>query len=449
MQEHADRLPPHNVDAERSVLGAALMDRDALMYVCELLRPDDFYEPRNATAFDVMSDMASKDKAVDQITFLNELTARELLEKIGGTSFLATIIDSVTTTANLEFHCQIVKDKSIHRDLVKVGSDITKLGFNEGVEALAAVSEAEQKVFDITKRGAGKDTFQNMAVVITKAFNQFEASLSPDAQQPGVLTGFVDFDNMTGGFHPGSLNIIAARPSMGKTAFALNIARNAAVDHETNVLFFSLEMPSEQLGSRMIAAEARVDMRSIMRTKDIHSDQWNSILSASTLLTKAPIYIDDSPTLSTLELRAKCRRFFSKHRDEPSIVMVDYLQLIENSRRTESRQQDVSDISRSLKALAREFDVPVIALSQLSREVEKRGSDRRPVLSDLRDSGAIEQDADIVAFLFRPAYYEQDKDKEDTEAVLSIAKHRNGPTGKVDLVFYREFARFEARSNYQ
>lgn len=446
--EGMGRLPPSSVDAERAILGAALLDRDALLYVVESLTTEDFYEPRNAAAFEIIADMAAKDKAVDNITFINELSSRDMLEKIGGTSFLTMIVDSVTTTANLEHHCQIVKDKSLHRDLIKVGSDIVKIGFSEEIESPEAVSSAEQMVYNISKRGSHKETFKDFYRIITDVFNKFENNLSADTVSVGVKSGFKDLDHLTGGFQPGSLNIIAARPSMGKTAFALNIARYASVEESTNVLFFSLEMSAEQLGFRLLEAQAQVDMREIERSKTYRNDQWNAIVNAASVLSKAPIKIDDSAGLNTMELRSKCRRFFSKHRGEPSIIMVDYLQLVENARRTESRQQDVSDISRALKGLAREFEVPVIALSQLSREVEKRGNDKRPILSDLRDSGAIEQDADIVAFLFRPTYYDQDKDVDDPSAVLSIAKHRNGPTGKIDLIFYNDIQRFESRSNY-
>jgi replicative DNA helicase len=280
-------------------------------------------------------------------------------------------------------------------------------------------------------------------------FDEIERSLSEGAAANGVPSGFTDFDRLTGGFQPGSLNIVAARPSMGKTAFALNIAEHAAMADNVPVLIFSLEMSAEQLAGRLLSSVARVNLRELQQSNNVRKDQWNALTDAVARLSRSPIFIDDSSTLSTMELRSRCRRFFAEHRDAKSLVIVDYLQLMVNSRRAENRQQEVSDISRAMKGLAREFSVPVIALSQLSREVEKRGSDKRPMLSDLRDSGAIEQDADLVAFLYRPAYYQQEKDSADPTAEVAIAKHRNGPTGKADLLFYREFSRFENLARIQ
>jgi replicative DNA helicase len=270
-----------------------------------------------------------------------------------------------------------------------------------------------------------------------------ERGISEGISGNGIPSGFTDFDRITGGFQPGSLNIIAARPSMGKTAFALNIAEYAALHGDAAVLIFSLEMSAEQLAARLLSSVARVNLREMQQSNSVRTDQWNALTDAVARLSRSPIYIDDSSMLTTLELRSRCRRFFAKRGGEKSLVIVDYLQLMANSRRAENRQQEVSDISRAMKGLAREFSAPVIALSQLSREVEKRGSDKRPMLSDLRDSGAIEQDADLVAFLYRPAYYQQDRESADPTAEVAVAKHRNGPTGKADLVFYREFSRFE------
>lgn len=451
MNDHAipgDRLPPNNLDAERAVLGAALIDAEALKYIIEVLGVDDFYEPHHAMAYEVMLDMASKDRSVDHITFSDELVKRDLFDRLGGRQFIAMLLDSVTVAANTEHHCAIVKDKSIHRSLIRVGSNIAKVGFDEEIDSDSALADAEKQVYDIA--GKGKlEHFRDMSSVVLATFSQIERSLSDDAATKGIETGFADFDRLTGGFQKGSLNIIAARPSMGKTAWALNVAQYAALHNDVNVLIFSLEMSAEQLANRLLSAESAVNVREMIQTRSVVTDQWNALTDASARLSSAPIFIDDSSMLTTLELRSKCRRFFSKHRDEPSIVIVDYLQLMANSRKTENRQQEVSDISRSLKGVAREFDVPVIALSQLSREVEKRGNDKRPVLSDLRDSGAIEQDADLVAFLYRPAYYQNDKDNADPSAEMSIAKHRNGPTGKVDLVFFKEISKFEGKTYYQ
>lgn len=443
-----DRIPPNNLDAERAVLGAALLDKEALLYVTESLRTDDFYEPRHGMAFEVIAEMAMKDRAVDSLTFQEELTKRSLLERLGGISFIAMLVDAVTTTANVEHHCTIVKDKSIHRNLIRVGTDIARIGFSDEVEATEALASAEEQVFAVAGQGA-KSYFKDISTVVLNAFDLLEKSLTEGATANGIPSGFKDFDKLTGGFQPGSLNIIAARPSMGKTALALNVAQHAALYEDIPVLIFSLEMSAEQLVNRLLSSEARVNLKELQQAGKVRSDQWNALTDAVARLSKSPIFIDDSSMLTTLELRSRCRRFFSKHRGQKSLIIVDYLQLMANAKKTENRQQEVSDISRSLKGIAREFEVPVIALSQLSREVEKRGSDKRPMLSDLRDSGAIEQDADLVAFLYRPAYYQQDKDSSDPTAEFSIAKHRNGPTGKVDLVFYREVSRFENIAYYQ
>jgi replicative DNA helicase len=438
----SERIPPNNLDAERAVLGACLISRDALLWVVETLISEDFYEPRHGIAFEVMAEMANRDKAIDSLTFHEELSKRNLLERIGGASFIAMLVDAVTTTANIEYHCAIVRDKSVHRELIRVGADIARIGFSEDVESEEALASAEQQVFAIAR--GSTSSIRDIASVVVQTFDQIERGISEGVSGNGISSGFTDFDKITGGFKPGSLNIIAARPSMGKTAFALNVAENAALTDNVAVLIFSLEMSAEQLGARLLSSVARVNLNELQLSNSVRTDQWNALTDAVAKLSRSSIFIDDSSMLSTLELRSRCRRFFSKHRNEKSIVIIDYLQLMANSRRSENRQQEVSDISRAMKGLAREFSVPVIAISQLSREVEKRGSDKRPLLSDLRDSGAIEQDADLVAFLYRPAYYQQDRDSADPTAEISVAKHRNGPTGKADLVFYREFSRFES-----
>ena len=443
----AERIPPNNLDAERAVLGACLLERDALLRVVETLRPEDFYEPRHAMVFKTMADMAERDKSVDSLTLQDELSRRDLLERVGGAPFITSLVDAVTTTANVEYHCDIVRDKSVHRELIKVGAEIARTGFSEDVESSEALSSAEKQVFEIARGTASR--IRKIASVVLTTFDEIERSLSEGAAANGVFSGFTDFDKLTGGFQPGSLNIVAARPSMGKTAFALNIAQHAALVEGIPVLIFSLEMSAEQLAGRLLSSVARVNLRELQQSNNVRKDQWNALTDAVARLSKSPIFIDDSSTLSTMELRSRCRRFFAEHRNAKSLVIVDYLQLMVNSRRAENRQQEVSDISRAMKGLAREFSVPVIALSQLSREVEKRGSDKRPMLSDLRDSGAIEQDADLVAFLYRPAYYQQDKESADPTAEVAIAKHRNGPTGKADLLFYREYSRFENLARLQ
>jgi replicative DNA helicase len=440
-ESRSERIPPNNLDAERAVLGACLLDRDALILVMEALRQDDFYEPRHGMVFKAMKEMAERDRAVDSLTFQEELARRDLLERVGGASFIAMLVDAVTTTANIEYYCAIVRDKSVHRELIKVGAEIARTGFSEDVESTDALTSAEQQVFEIARGSPTK--IRDIASVVVATFDEIERSISEGVSGNGITSGFTDFDRITGGFQPGSLNIIAARPSMGKTAFALNIAEYAAFHDDVAVLIFSLEMSAEQLAGRLLSSVARVNLRELQQSNNVRTDQWNALTDAVARLSRSSIFIDDSSMLSTLELRSRCRRFFAEHREGKRLVIVDYLQLMMNARRTESRQQEVSDISRAMKGLAREFSVPVIALSQLSREVEKRGADKRPMLSDLRDSGAIEQDADLVAFLYRQAYYQQDRESADQTAEVAVAKHRNGPTGKADLLFFREFSRFE------
>lgn len=440
--QSAGRLPPHNPDAEWSVLGACLIDRDALSLVLETLQEEYFYDPRNAIAFGVMKEMHDRDRAVDHLTFEEELSRRGLMDRVGGGSYIAMIMDAVPTTANVEHHCSIVRDKYIHRSLIKAGGEVTKLGFNEELESDEALVNAERIVFDVARKGT-TSTIQDIKEVVYKTFEKIEASINQGPTANGVPSGFADLDNLTNGFQPGSLNIIAARPSVGKTAFALNIAQYAAVHERIPALLFSMEMPAEDLAERMLSSLSELNIREIKKNPKPNSDIWNKLTSNVTWLSKSPIYIDDSSTLNTLELRSRCRRFFSKYKPEKGIIIVDYLQMMASTRKTDSKQLEVSDISRALKAIAREFSVPVVALSQLSREVEKRKDEKRPVLSDLRDSGSIEQDADLVAFLYRAGYYDQPGSSTIEQPVeLNVAKHRNGPLGTIKLVFHMDISKF-------
>ena len=440
-----ERIPPHSLDAERAVLGACLLDRDSLLLVTETLVGEDFYDTKAPLAFEVVMDMARKDKPVDPLTIWEEISRRELADRLGGQGFLAGLVDTVPTIANVEYHARIVRDKSVHRRLVQVGSDIVKLGYAEDREMEDILDEAERSVFEIARRG-GEKSFRHIGDILGVAFQQIETHFQQQESVTGVSSGFVDFDRLTAGFQPGSLNIIAARPSMGKTALALNIAQFAALERKRPVLVFSLEMGGEQLAQRMLASEARVNVHDL-RTGTFHESAWEALADAAGRLSQAPIFIDDSSVLSTLELRARCRRFKARKNDVGMIV-VDYLQLMHLSKPTDSKQQEVAEISRSLKGIARELDVPIIALSQLSRAVEQR-QDKRPQLSDLRDSGAIEQDADLVILLYRPGYYATNPEEEDNVAEAIIAKHRNGPTGTVSLVFMREYTRFVNAERYR
>jgi len=439
-----DRIPPFNLEAERSVLGSCLIDRDSLLTVIESLRTDDFYDPRHRTAFEVIASMAEQDCAVDSLTFREEIKKRGLEDRLGGLPFVAELMDAVTTTANVEYHVNIVRDKSVHRGLITVGSDISRMGFSEEIGIDEALETAEQKVFEIARTGRSA-RLRDAREVVTSAIGEIEKRLAGGLEITGVPSGFVDFDKLSGGLQPGGLYILAARPSMGKTAFALNVAQHAALRENIPVLMFSLEMSAEQIAQRMLAAESEVNLRGMFESHKVQNEQWQKLSKAAEKLSKSPIYIDDSSTLNTLDLRGRCRRFFAKHRTGKGLVVLDYLQLMNVARKIENRQQEVSEISRALKGIAREFRVPVLALSQLSRDVEKRGGSKKPQLSDLRDSGAIEQDADMVIFLYREAYYAQEGETVDPTSEVIVAKNRNGPTGKVDLIFFKECARFASK----
>lgn len=441
----ADRIPPFNLDAERSVLGACLLDREALMSVVESLSSDDFYDPRHRLAFDAIHKMVANDLAVDSITFREEAANSGIEERLGGLPFIAALLDAVTTTANIGYHIGIVRDKAVHRALIRVGGEITVLGYSEDVGVDAALETAEQKVFEIARTGSDK-TIKDAPRTVQLAIHNIEQRLASGMDLTGIPTGFTDLDKITDGLQPGGLYILAARPSMGKTAFALNIAQYAATEENVPVLIFSLEMSAEQLIQRMLSSESEVNIREMFESQQMVDDKWRRLMGAASKISRSPIYIDDSSPLNTMDLRSRCRRFFAKSKEKKGLVVVDYLQLMSASARSkENRQQEVSEISRALKGLAREFSVPVLALSQLSRAVETRGGSKRPQLSDLRDSGAIEQDADMVVFLYREAYYAMEAESADPTSEVIIAKHRNGATGKVELIFLKEYSKFANR----
>ncbi|MGB4367208.1 MAG: replicative DNA helicase [Acetomicrobium sp.] len=438
MNQEIDRVMPHNLDAERAVLGSCLLDKDAALYVVETLRKDDFYDAMHQLSYEIISEMLKKDKAVDPLTFIEEAKNRGFLDRLGGQSFIASLIDTVPTTANVEYHARIVRDKSVHRKMIQVGTYITKLGYSEEVEFEEILDEAERAVFDVATRG-NLVVFKKIGEILKASFKDLEKQFSQGKVVTGIPSGYIDFDRITGGFHPGSLAILAARPSMGKTALALNIAQHVAIAQKTPVLIFSLEMGAEQLLLRLLGSEAKVNIHD-MRTGVFPEGAWDELVKAAGTLNEAPIYIDDSSFLSTLDLRARARRFKAQY-PNLGLIIVDYLQLMSLSRRVENKQQEVAEISKSLKGVARELNVPVLALSQLSRAVEQRQV-KKPQLADLRDSGAIEQDADLVVFLYRKGYYNENE-SDDNVADLIIAKHRNGPTGTVQLLFFKEYTRFE------
>lgn len=440
MDASVDRIPPYNLEAERSVLGSCLLDADALTAVMEGLSAEDFYDPRHRKAFEIMQSMTARSVAVDSLTFRDEIKKQSLEERLGGLSFITSLTEAVTTTANIDYHINIVRDKAIHRALIVVGSDITKLGFSDEIEVAEAIETAEHSVFEIARTGKTSN-IRSTREVLTSAMSDIEKRLAGGLAITGVPTGFKDFDSKSAGLQPGGLYILAARPSMGKTAFAINIAQNAAMQENIPVLVFSLEMSAEQIVQRMLAAESEVNLKKLFETQRQQNREWEQLKTAARKIESAPVFIDDSSPLTTMELRGRCRRFFAKHGGEKGLIVIDYLQLMSVGRRIENRTQEVSEISRTLKSIAREFKVPVLALSQLSRDVEKRDK-KRPQLSDLRESGAIEQDADMVIFLYREAYYNQENDSQDATAEAIIAKNRNGPTGKVDLVFLSDYAKF-------
>lgn len=436
-----DRVPPQNAGAERAVLGASLLEQEALNNAVEILSPEDFYDLNHRAAFEIMVDMFGANRPVELVTFSEELMKRGIFEKLGGQPFFASLVAEVPTTANVEYHANIVREKSIRRRLIEAGNQIVRLGYAADIENAMALDEAERAVFEITQNNNKVDV-RPVRDILGGTFAKIEEQYRRSgAKVNGFDSGFVDLDVLTGGFQPGSLNIIAARPSMGKTAFALNIAQFGGGRTGDAVLIFSLEMSSEQLVQRMLGSEAQVNVHA-MRTGVMGKSEWDDLMNAAGRLAKAPIFIDDSSMLTTMDFRARCRRFKARY-ENLGLIVVDYLQLMSfGGRHTDSKQQEVAEISRMLKGVARELECPVVALSQLSRAVEQR-TEKKPMLSDLRDSGAIEQDADTVMLLYRPDYYDGAVNPDmDSEAYLILAKNRNGPTNEVRLIFKREITRF-------
>lgn len=435
-----ERIPPQNLEAEMSVLGAILQSSEAFMKCLELLRADQFYRDAHRKIFAAATVLFGRGEPVDLITITNELRRRGELDEVGSSAFLASLVDAVPTGANVAYHARIVRDKALMRQLITVATDIVGLGFADREEADQVLERAEQQIFELSEDRVRR-AFLPLKSILKETFEQVEKLFDRRTQVTGVPTGFEDLDMKTAGLQPSELIIIAGRPSMGKTSFALNIARNAAIDERIPVGIFSLEMSKEQVVQRLLSSEAEVDSNRI-RTGWLRESDWPKLTNAAGHLSEAPIFIDDSAALSVIELRAKARRL--KAEQNIGMVVIDYLQLISGRSRSENRQQEVSDICRSLKAMAKELKVPVVALSQLARRTEER---ERPQLSDLRESGAIEQDSDVVVFLYRPGYYQARKaggpdPERDTKTEIIIAKQRNGPTGTVELAFLREYVKF-------
>ncbi|MFW2366754.1 MAG: replicative DNA helicase [Desulforhopalus sp.] len=438
------KIPPQNVEAEQAVLGSILLKADLLGTVLELLKPNDFYKDNHRIIYEAMLDLFDRNEPQDLLTVSNLLTNTNKLDTIGGPAYLASLTSIVPVTAHIGSYAKIIREKSVLRRLIAVNSDIANRCYEEQNDIDILVDEAEQAIFDIAG-SKGDQHFTQLKNIVPKAFATVEQLYKRKELITGVPTGYSEVDKMTAGLQPSDLIILAARPSMGKTSFAMNIAQHAALVEKTGVAVFSLEMSKEQLVMRLLSSVGRIDSQRI-RTGKLRSEDWPKLTRAVGMLSEAPVFIDDTPAISVLEMRAKIRRLASQH--EIGLIVVDYLQLM-RGRSTENRTQEISDISRSLKALAKEHQVPVIALSQLNRGLESR-TDKRPMMADLRESGAIEQDADVICFIYRDEVYNKaDDNPEKGIAEIIIGKQRNGPTGITRLTFIKEFTMFENMSSYE
>ena len=432
---------PKNIEAEKNVLGCAIMSKQALEKVCNTLTEDMFYDKNNAVIFKAVSDLQKDNKVIDAVTLKNEIEKSTPISEIGGVPYLGEVIQSVVSASNVDAYIDIVKDKALRRNLIKACENIENVARKEEFGTADAIDAAEKQIFSITKQRKAGD-FKLASDVVQDAVKKLEDLSKNGSDVTGIATGFVDFDKLTGGLQPNQLIIIAARPAMGKTAFALNLAVHAALSSGKSVGLFNLEMSADQLMTRMFAAEGAIEANKL-RTGQLNNDDWKKVNEAASVLSSAPIYFEDATNITISEIRAKCRRLAEQH--NLGLVIIDYLQLISGGPGYGSnRQQEVSDISRSLKTMAMELEIPVIALAQLSRQVEGR-EDKRPMLSDLRESGSIEQDADIVSFLYRDDYYNKKTETENSSISLSeliVAKHRQGSTANIKLVFERNISKF-------
>ncbi|QUL97869.1 MAG: replicative DNA helicase [Candidatus Fermentithermobacillus carboniphilus] len=433
MPDSAERVPPQNIEAEESVIGSMLIEKNAMLTALEILSPEDFYKESHRIIFRRIAEMADKMEAVDLVTLSEKLRAEGELDRVGGMAELARLANFVPTAANVEYYAKIVAEKAVLRRLIAAATEIAASAYSGQGEVDEILDKAEETIFQIAQRRATQ-SYVPLKDVLVETLEKLEYLASHRGETVGLPSGLGDLDRLTSGFQPSDLIILAARPSVGKTSLGLNIARNVAIKTDLPVVIFSLEMSKEQVAQRLLCSEAAINSQKL-RTGFLDEDEWRRLSTALGRLGEAKIFIDDTPSLSVMELRTRCRRVKAEH--GLGLVVIDYLQLMRPSRRQENRQQEISEISRSLKGLARELDVPVLAMSQLSRAVEQR-QDRRPLLSDLRESGAIEQDADLVMFLYTDAELEQQNSIE-----LIIAKQRNGPTGSFKLFFSREICRFE------
>jgi replicative DNA helicase len=431
-----ERTPPHDLAAEQCVLGGMLMSKDAISDVMEVIRPADHYRPAHQVVHEAILELYGRGEPADPVTVSDLLAKRGELARVGGGAYLHTLIASVPTAANAGYYARIVRERAILRRLVEVGTRIVQLGYAGDGDADELVDRAQAEIYGVTERRVSED-FLPLSEIMPGALDEIEAIGSRGGVMTGVPTGFADLDTLTNGLHPGQMVVIAARPAIGKSTLALDLARAAAIKHRLTTAMFSLEMSRNEITMRLLSAEARVPLQA-MRTGQLGEDDWTRLARRMSEVVDAPLFIDDSPNMSMMEIRAKCRRL--KQRHDLRMVIVDYLQLMTSPRRVENRQQEVSEMSRSLKLLAKEVDVPVVAISQLNRGPEQR-NDKRPLLSDLRESGSIEQDSDVVILLHREDAYERESPRAG-EADMIIAKHRNGPTTTVTVAFQGHYSRF-------
>ena len=431
------KIQPNSMEAEQSVIGAMIMDRDAIADVSDIVTKEDFYQKQNGILFESMSELYKEGKPVDLVTLQNKLKEKDVPESMKSLEFIRDLLEAVPTSANAKQYAQIVKEKSTLRKLIRVTEEITKDCYLGKEEVSQILEKTEKDVFGLLQEASGREDFVSIDQVVLNTLESIEEAAASDGRITGVATGFDDLDFKLTGLHPSELIMVAARPAMGKTAFVLNIAQHAAVRKHVPTAIFSLEMSKEQLVTRMISMEAMVDSQAI-RTGELQETEWEKIMESAGTIGRSPLIIDDTPGITVAELRSKCRRY--KQTYGLGLIIIDYLQLMSGGKKSESRQQEISEISRSLKALAREMDAPVIALSQLSRMVEQR-KPPKPVLSDLRESGSIEQDADVVMFIYRDDYYNEDSEKKGLAEII-VAKQRNGSTGSVELVWLGQYTKF-------
>lgn len=431
------KVQPNSQEAEKSVIGSMLMDRDAIIEVADVLVKEDFYQSTNGILFEAMVELYKEGKPVDLVTLQNKLKEKQVPESVQSLDYIRDLVETVPTSANAKQYAQIVKEKSVLRKLIKVTEKISADCYLGKDEFSSILEDTEKDVFHLLQNASGREDFVPINEIVMDTLDQIEEASKNKGKITGIPTGFIDLDYKLTGLHPSQLLIVAARPAMGKTAFVLNIAQHVAFRRNIPVAVFSLEMSKEQLVTRLMASEAMIDSQ-LIRTGELEDQDWEKLMESAAIIGHSPLIIDDTPGLTISELRSKCRRY--KQSQGVGLVIIDYLQLMAGNGRSESRQQEISEISRSLKALAREIDAPIIALSQLNRAVDSR-TDHKPVLSDLRESGSIEQDADVIMFIYRDDYYNPDTEKKNLAEII-VAKQRSGATGSIELAWLGQYTKF-------